>query len=527
LALEGSQAIPLAMAMRVCAGRKHTLLCFGGKNVASIAAGYSHSFALVGDGELWAAGKNKYGELGIGSTEDQYSFVKVELGGKKVASIVAGASQSVVLMDDGLWAAGANGSGQLGIESASNQSSLVKVDLVDKEVTSVAAAGAWASTSVEDNGEVCFVGERSDDQLGLESVSSGSHAITSSALQTRHLPVEKRGDSASACADIKNPTARTHRVAVKLKFLEDTFRLRLPYNAESLSDATYEDFEAAIKATPHGSNYFKARYRDGENDLCTLCPASLTDFLETQTVDASGCVLLKLEIMQPALAYNAKTRADLGLASSENLNDAQSHDLSDDDTNILDGYDRMHLIDSLDDSTPVRKCLLPNTLLPISHLEYVTARRVKLGDKIQSSSGNLLDVAFVQIHEHVAHTLVTLRTAQAELTVTSDHRIVVLGADDKCKDVRAGDLKVGNYVFCGSRKQRLTKVVQHERTSDLVEIRFNPDEPVEARAAPRWGILAKGEEMPCTIQMLGPLGPWQVVPYNVNKTQKRAKSAER
>ena len=122
-----------------------------------------------------------------------------------------------------------------------------------------------------------------------------------------------------------------------------------------------------------------------------------------------------------------------------------------------------------------------------------------MGDKIRSSSDKFLEVAFVQIHPRVVRTLVTLRTAQAELTVTSDHRIVVVGADDTCKDACAGDLKVGNYVFCGTRQQRLTKVVHRESTTDLVEIRFNPDEPLEARAAPRWGILTKGEEMPLTV----------------------------
>ena len=43
----------------------------------AIAAGEEHSMVLKTDGTVWATGRNKYGELGDGTTSHKSSFVKV------------------------------------------------------------------------------------------------------------------------------------------------------------------------------------------------------------------------------------------------------------------------------------------------------------------------------------------------------------------------------------------------------------------------------------------------------------------
>lgn len=83
-----------------------------------------------------------------------------------------------------------------------------------------------------------------------------------------------------------------------------------------------------------------------------------------------------------------------------------------------------------------------------------------------------------------------LRTAQAELTVTQDHRIVVPDAPEGTK--MASELNVDDEVYCCDRVQKLTKVQRFERVAELVEFRFSPDDPVETRLLPHWGILTKG-----------------------------------
>lgn len=48
--------------------------------------------------------------------------------------------------------------------------------------------------------------------------------------------------------------------------------------------------------SPLLERFERARYRDAEGDLCTLYPASFTDFISTAAIDPSECVLLKLEV---------------------------------------------------------------------------------------------------------------------------------------------------------------------------------------------------------------------------------------
>ena len=61
--------------------------------------------------------------------------------------------------------------------------------------------------------------------------------------------------------------------------------------------------------------------------------------------------------------------------------------------------------------------------------------------------------------------LQTLRTAQAEITVTSSHRVVVF-ENDLRSERRAGDLRDGDILLCGTRRQRLMRVIPLERNTE-------------------------------------------------------------
>ena len=49
-------------------------------------AGNNHGLVILEGGELWSAGRNGQGQLGIGNTTNASSFVKVDLGEKKAIS---------------------------------------------------------------------------------------------------------------------------------------------------------------------------------------------------------------------------------------------------------------------------------------------------------------------------------------------------------------------------------------------------------------------------------------------------------
>ena len=50
--------------------------------IQSMAAGEYHSMVLKHDGSVWATGRNKYGELGDGTTTQRTSYVMVMASGQ-------------------------------------------------------------------------------------------------------------------------------------------------------------------------------------------------------------------------------------------------------------------------------------------------------------------------------------------------------------------------------------------------------------------------------------------------------------
>lgn len=89
-------------------------------NIARFAGSLDHSLFLRADGTVWAAGSNKFGQLGDGTggtltdAQDKNIPVKV-IGLKNVVQVAAGETHSVALMADGtVWTWGDNSQGQLG-----------------------------------------------------------------------------------------------------------------------------------------------------------------------------------------------------------------------------------------------------------------------------------------------------------------------------------------------------------------------------------------------------------------------------
>ena len=86
----------------------------GLSGVVAIAAGESHSLALLGDGTVWAWGKNDVGQLGDGTNTMRPSPVQVQ-GLTGILKITCGNTHNLALDGNGLlWAWGSNTSEQLG-----------------------------------------------------------------------------------------------------------------------------------------------------------------------------------------------------------------------------------------------------------------------------------------------------------------------------------------------------------------------------------------------------------------------------
>lgn len=148
-----------------------------GRRVLSVAAGLSHCLALLDDGGVWAWGNGAYGQLGNGRTLDWSTPMAVinPVGwtGHKVVSVAAGRSHSLALLDDGsIWAWGDGSAGQLGNGQAgrfysSNLPVAVSapVEWIGRKVLNI-AAGGFNSLALLDDGSVWAWGHGGSGELG-------------------------------------------------------------------------------------------------------------------------------------------------------------------------------------------------------------------------------------------------------------------------------------------------------------------------------------------------------------------------
>jgi len=115
-------------------------------NVVAVAAGGSDSLFVTIDGTLWAMGDNSSGQLGNGTTTNNFTPVSVT---SNVVAVAAGASHSVFVTTDGtLWTMGNNQYGQLGNGTTNSSSTPVSVA---SNVVAVAAGSSY-SLFVKTNG---------------------------------------------------------------------------------------------------------------------------------------------------------------------------------------------------------------------------------------------------------------------------------------------------------------------------------------------------------------------------------------
>lgn len=153
--------------------------------VIAVAAGETHSLALKNDGTVWAWGGNASGQLGDGSTSQRNTAVQVKKDANTVLSnavqVAAGGSHSLALLSDGtVWAWGKNNRGQLG-NGTNNQSNYavqvaVNANTMVSGIVSV-AGGFEHSVAVKSDGTVWAWGANGFKQLGDGTITDRKNAI--------------------------------------------------------------------------------------------------------------------------------------------------------------------------------------------------------------------------------------------------------------------------------------------------------------------------------------------------------------
>lgn len=162
----------------------------------------------------------------------------------------------------------------------------------------------------------------------------------------------------------------------------------------------------------------------------------------------------------------------------------------------------------------VHRCFLPDTGFKHRDGSLQLVQNLRLGSRVVLCNGSEAMVASSpRRHERQKQHLVELITNQARLKVSADHRSIKVTPDGTGTETcLARDLKRGDVVIVGSCRRELTKVILSTESTELYEVAFIPDGPIEAYSIPTYGILTRGSSL-CAqhgigIQILDMLGTY-------------------
>lgn len=134
--------------------------------VKDIAAGDYHSLLLSTSGEVYVAGKNDYGQLGIMDLLNRTNFTKPKFNVSNIKKIAASSEHSILLTNSGeVMVAGFNNRGQLGLGNT-NASITFQTSKTISDVKDISTSG-YSTLVLTNSGEVYATGGNSNGQLGL------------------------------------------------------------------------------------------------------------------------------------------------------------------------------------------------------------------------------------------------------------------------------------------------------------------------------------------------------------------------
>lgn len=152
----------------------HLVHSLHGRTAVSLACGQYHTMVATNDGQLFSCGKNDYGQLCLDTTEGQKHMVLVGEGGggamesSKVLEVRCGYYHSIILCEGGrVFGAGRNDYGQLGLgHIAQRVHGPQLIEAVEgKDIVRI-AAGCYHTVLVGKNGMLYVCGRNNHGQLG-------------------------------------------------------------------------------------------------------------------------------------------------------------------------------------------------------------------------------------------------------------------------------------------------------------------------------------------------------------------------
>jgi len=268
-------------------------------NVAAIAAGGSHSIALLTDGTMLAWGYNGFGQLGDGSSNNSINPVVVTNAGataiSNITAISAGQAHSIALKSDGtVLAWGHNFYGQLGDSSTTDRANPVAVtDSVGSTITGVGAisAGLMHTLLLKSDNTMLSCGSDQYGQLGFGT------------LVNKYNPVAVRTTGYATMTNIvatSGVVSTADSIPPIVSAPTDIYVLATDVNGTAAAQSTIAVFLGAATATD---------IVDGSvivtNDAPSLFPVGTTTvtFSATDTANNTGTATARVVIDSAASFY--------------------------------------------------------------------------------------------------------------------------------------------------------------------------------------------------------------------------------
>ncbi|MDR2152810.1 MAG: hypothetical protein LBO72_08315 [Helicobacteraceae bacterium] len=247
------------------------VLSLSDKNITVIAAGAFHSFALDSEGKLYATGYNLRGELGVGDRKNRYDFTLVSsLSDKNITAIAAGDHSFAIGGDGKLYAAGSNDFGQLGMGDETSRNAFTFIDsLSDKKIVAV-AAGVLHSLAVDSDGKLYAVGNNLYGKLGLsDKTNRETFTLASSLSDKKIVAIAANGDHSLALTSEGKVYAAGDNAYAQLG-LGDKDERKIFTLVSSLSDKKIVAIDAGDEYSLALDEDGKA-YEAGKRSRCNLC----------------------------------------------------------------------------------------------------------------------------------------------------------------------------------------------------------------------------------------------------------------
>lgn len=145
-------------------------------DIVAVEAGSEHSIALRRDGTVWTWGNNEYGQLGNGETTNANNTPEIVLGLTGIMEIAAGNNHTLALKQDrtNIWAWGSNEYGQLG--DGGREMKLRPIQVENVRDVKMISAGDNHTAVIKEDGSVWTWGRN-----------------TSGTASSRTTPIEVKG----------------------------------------------------------------------------------------------------------------------------------------------------------------------------------------------------------------------------------------------------------------------------------------------------------------------------------------------